>query len=200
LGYAFEIRFRVDVPVEFNKLNFMLQTFRLGDSDYYFMFDTGPFCNNNLGTTEGPFDSLGMPVYPGMVSDTASGIQGGNVLTDYYVQALWPYPHTESTLHGGSGVGRDRIGAYSTPYAFDIAQSMFSDNPNNCARPADACTVAGVQDGNPDFIGVSAMCEYPNKSNDSDDSTYKISSRDRSGIYPYMYIDFSQIFDHVPHP
>jgi hypothetical protein len=209
LGTAFELKFLVDVPSSFDHLDFMLRTFRYLDSDFQFVFLRGPFCNNNLGTTEGPlagipyrlnpldrpFDSVGNPLYSGLISDTESGVQGDGVLVEYDARDNWPYPHTVSNLSGGSGVGRDRIGVNSVPYSFDLAQGMFSDNPNNCARPADACTVAGIQDGGVEWIGISAFCEYPNVSNNSDDSTYKMSSQITS-IIPYIQWVFKMEFDH----
>jgi hypothetical protein len=142
----------------------------------------GPFCHNNLGTVYGstvtfatsyanavalpaPFVN-GVPLYPGLVSDADTT----GVLLAYYAADQGPYPHAASSPCGGSGAGRDALGVGVRAFAYG------ADNPNSCRRPADACSDAGVQDGGPEWSGVSANCQYPNVSDDGDDATYRIST------------------------
>ncbi len=179
-------------------------------TDFQFIFQKGPYCNNNLGTTEtnfgdvglsnaavrpfsnGSYGAAGTPLYGTYVSDVAAG----NVLLQYYSQTAATYPTVASNPNGGSGVGRDRIGVGAAPYEFDIANGRYSDNPNNCRRPADACSSASgnVQNGGPEYTTVSANCQYTfalpgytggNISDNSDDATYKISEQITS-IIPYI--------------
>lgn len=124
----------------------------------------GPYCNANLATV------AGLQPFPGMVSDTVDGTTASAPITTFTSKVSYPYPHTASSEFGGSGVGRDRLGVNAPHFSYGG-----SDNAFNCMRPADACTVAGEQDGGPDWIGVSEGCEYPNVSNDGDDATYEIS-------------------------
>lgn len=164
----------------------------LVDGDFQFIWhEFGPFCNNNLRTTgtpaagadyeadpeKRPFGNNGIANYPGLISD---------VTTSYNSLYMPPYPHASGSAAGGSGVGRDRIGLGSSPYAFSNALSEYSDNPNNCARPADACTSTNpLQDGGPEWPTASPSCELPNVSNNSDDATYKITQQFTS-IIPYI--------------
>lgn len=188
------------------------------DSDFQFVFRKGPYCNNNLGTTESPaagqtytsnaalrpFNNAGAANYPGLVSDTV----GGARRLTYYSRLAGSYPTAGGALAGtgtvadpyrggGTGAGRDKIGVNTSPYEYNDADERWSDNPNNCRKPADACNLttaaqAGgnanqIQDGGPEWTGITntSSCEWPNTSNNSDDATYKISEQITS-IIPYL--------------
>lgn len=221
VGTPFEARFDVTIPQgAFSALHFTLVAVSLLHPELQFVFHRGPYCNSNLGTTETPsagpahssdparrpFDASGTPLYAGLISDTISGAQGGgydDVRRTFYSQMTFSYPHEQSHEHGGSGAGRDRIGVATRPYAFDPDSGRFSDNPNNCVRPADACSVthlalaeedpAKLQDGGPEWLGLTntAGCEWPNVSNNSDDAAYKISEQ-MSSIILYIQGDMSR--------
>jgi hypothetical protein len=146
------------------------------DTDFQFVFQKGPYCNNNLGTTETrwagntyiyndtaqggrPFTTAGVGVarYAGLISDVA----GGTVQRVYYAQHSLPVvqgiPHAASNMQatapigqyygGGSGIGRDRIGVGANPYEFNNTAKRWSDHPLNCKFPADACSVTTAQAG-----------------------------------------------------
>ena len=181
---------------------------------FQFVFNKGPYCNNNLGTVSAktypdawftpfpypitlpaPFTN-GVPLFPGLVSDAdASG-----VLTTSYARVTAPYPHSGTSATGGSGAGRDALGVNAFAFEYNDASGRYSDNPNNCRRPADACRVTAAQaggdtskaqDGGPEWDGISSACEYPNTSNNSDDATFKVSEQVTS-IIPYMQGELRQ--------
>lgn len=192
------------------------------DSDFQFIFKKGPYCNNNLGTTESPaagqtytanalerpFDNAGAANYPGLVSDTNTNANPGPRTLSYMALDDGTWPNGGSSIAGtgtfadpyrggGSGAGRDKIGVNTSPYEYNDADERWSDNPNNCRRPADACNLttaaaAGgnanrIQNGGPEWTGNTntASCEWPNVSNNSDDATFKISEQITS-IVPYL--------------
>ena len=203
-------------------LGFELQNVNF-DSSFQFVFQKGPYCNNNLGTTETnfgdvarfneterPFDNAGAPNFPRLVSDVDPGT--GDVLERYFarfhgswngaaVPKFYPVDSTnfvdaivegDHWYAGGTGTGRARIGAHAvSPYQFeyDADDDIWynSDNPNNCRRPADACNVntGSLQNGSLNFNSVSGSCQYPNWSDNQDDSTYAISEQITS-IIPYI--------------
>ncbi len=221
--------FNGDVQPHAVALGFELQNVDF-QSNFQFVFNKGPYCNNNLGTTESnpgdpyrynedvrPFRDDGSPNYPNLVSDITGG---GLILTDYFARKHGDWAASPVTtvgittanvvapaLHGngaytgatgqdyyagGTGQGRDRIGVNSHPYQFEEfgGEWYLSDNPNNCRRPADACTNTNagygpLQDGGVEYGGVTGSCEYPNRSDNGDDSTYKISEQITS-IIPYI--------------
>lgn len=136
------------------------------DSDFQFVFNKGPYCNNNLGTTSSgapvgqrPFNGAGTPnytyLYAPLISDTVNNANPGNPALQYFARVASTYPTSTSRINptipgvnpggGGSGVGRDRIGVDAGPYQFERVPSTgkwyMSDNPNNCRYPADACTI-----------------------------------------------------------
>jgi len=123
-------------------------------SDFRFVFQKGPYCNNNLGTTETQPGTVGYtnpaarpfsnvtpfgPNYPGLISDTVTGTNPGAPLLQYFSMVPATRPTVASNDRGGSGIGRDRIGVGAAPYEFNPTDGPYSDNPNNCMRPADAC-------------------------------------------------------------
>jgi hypothetical protein len=169
-------------------------------------FKKGPYCNNNLGTTETqpgtagylnpqlrPFALNGTPKYAGLISDTTSGTNPGIARLQYYATQPATRPTMASRANGGSGIGRDRIGVGAYPYEFSWIDGRYSDNPNNCLRPADACSSSSgsIQNGGPDYPVPSENCEYSlslglvlgvnytggNISNNADDATFKISEQ-----------------------
>ncbi len=190
----FLVNMVITVSEDRKTVGFALRTIVVGN-EFYVPLESGPYCNHNLGTVGSwglpsfsprPFDDTGSPMYPGLISDTVGGMQ---VLRDYYAKNTFPYPHLEPSPSGGSGAGRDGLSAFTSPYAYDSAKGLWSDNPNNCRLPADACDVEGIQDGGPEFGGVSANCEYPNVSDDGDDATYRTSEQ-LTSIIPYITGEF----------